>query len=121
MAIWMLTQMKRWGYIKGDVNYSQIAEQVFLATDAASDEGTGFEPGRPTTAKNTIMGKVFDPAPRAYARALRSGGPEMLANLNLRAAIVSITFLIVPWGCGRWPRPHSASSGAPRTPRNTST
>ena len=34
MAVWMLTQMKRWGYIKGDVNYKQIAEQVFLATDA---------------------------------------------------------------------------------------
>ena len=34
MAVWMLTQMKRWGYIKGDVNYKQIAEQVFLLTDA---------------------------------------------------------------------------------------
>ena len=34
MAVWMLTQMKRWGYIKGDVNYKQIAEKVFLITDA---------------------------------------------------------------------------------------
>ena len=34
MAVWMLTQMKRWGYIKGDVNYKQIAEKVFLLTDA---------------------------------------------------------------------------------------
>jgi hypothetical protein len=34
MAVWMLTQMKRWGYIKGDVNYRQIAEKVFLITDA---------------------------------------------------------------------------------------
>ena len=34
MAVWMLTQMKRWGYVKGDVNYKQIAEQVFLLTDA---------------------------------------------------------------------------------------
>ncbi|MBI3229403.1 MAG: ABC transporter substrate-binding protein, partial [Burkholderiales bacterium] len=28
MAVWMLTQMKRWGYVKGDVNYAQIAEKV---------------------------------------------------------------------------------------------
>jgi nitrate/nitrite transport system substrate-binding protein len=34
MAVWMLTQMKRWGYVKGDVNYKDIAEQVFLLTDA---------------------------------------------------------------------------------------
>ena len=30
MAVWMMTQMKRWGYIKGGVNYRQIAEKVFL-------------------------------------------------------------------------------------------
>jgi nitrate/nitrite transport system substrate-binding protein len=30
MAVWMLTQMKRWGYLKGDVNYKQVAEKVFL-------------------------------------------------------------------------------------------
>ena len=34
MAVWMLTQMKRWGYLKGDVNYKQMAEKVFLLTDA---------------------------------------------------------------------------------------
>src|SRR3989339_1187347 len=34
MAVWMLTQMQRWGYIKGEVNYKQIAEKVFLLTDA---------------------------------------------------------------------------------------
>ncbi|MEA5416673.1 taurine ABC transporter substrate-binding protein, partial [Synechococcus sp. BA-132 BA5] len=34
MAVWMLTQMKRWGYIKQDIDYQKIAEQVFLATDA---------------------------------------------------------------------------------------
>ena len=26
--------IKRWGYLKGEVNYKQIAEQVFLLTDA---------------------------------------------------------------------------------------
>ena len=34
MAVWMLTQLKRWGYIKGEVNYAQLAEKVFLLTDA---------------------------------------------------------------------------------------
>jgi nitrate/nitrite transport system substrate-binding protein len=31
MAVWILTQMKRWGYIKGDVDYQKVAAQVFLA------------------------------------------------------------------------------------------
>ena len=32
-AVWMLTQMKRWGQIKGDVDYKAVAEQVYPATD----------------------------------------------------------------------------------------
>lgn len=70
MAIWMLTQMKRWGYIKGDVNYRQIAEKVFTLTEArkymrelgqtAPDSGMR---------KFKIMGREFDPAkPEEYAR-----------------------------------------------------
>ena len=31
--MWILTQMKRWGQIKGDVDYAGVAKQVFLATD----------------------------------------------------------------------------------------
>jgi nitrate/nitrite transport system substrate-binding protein len=34
MAVWMLTQMRRWGQISGDVGYKQIAERVFRAVDA---------------------------------------------------------------------------------------
>ncbi len=34
-AIWILTQMKRWGQIKGDVDYRAVAQQVYLATDTA--------------------------------------------------------------------------------------
>jgi nitrate/nitrite transport system substrate-binding protein len=33
MAIWILTQMKRWGHLKGDVNYKSVAEQVYRAAD----------------------------------------------------------------------------------------
>ena len=68
MAVWMLTQMKRWGYIKGDVQYKDIAERVFLLTDAkkrmkelgeATPDG-GYK-------KYKIMGKEFDPMkPDAY-------------------------------------------------------
>jgi nitrate/nitrite transport system substrate-binding protein len=27
--------MKRWGQLKGDVDYAKVAREVFLATDAA--------------------------------------------------------------------------------------
>jgi nitrate/nitrite transport system substrate-binding protein len=58
----MLTQMKRWGYIKGEVNYKQIAEQVFLLTDAKKQMAAlGQTPPAGAYPKFTIMGKVFDP------------------------------------------------------------
>jgi len=64
MAVWMLTQMKRWGYLKGEVNYKQIAEKVFLITDARKhmkDLGQPFTAG-PGYVKHKIMGKEFDAA-----------------------------------------------------------
>jgi len=72
MATWMLTQMKRWGYLKGDVNYQQIAQQVFLLTDARKQMAAlGMSEGA-DAAKNgnrpiTVMGKVYDAsAPQRY-------------------------------------------------------
>jgi nitrate/nitrite transport system substrate-binding protein len=63
MAVWMLTQMKRWGYVKGDVNYKQIAEKVFLLTDAKRHmKDLGQKTPEGAYPKFTIMGKVFDPA-----------------------------------------------------------
>ncbi|MCU0926648.1 MAG: ABC transporter substrate-binding protein [Hydrogenophaga sp.] len=71
MAVWMLTQMKRWGYVKGDVDYKAIAERVFLITDARrhmKDLGMEFKAG-PAFVKHTIMGKEFDPTkPDAYLK-----------------------------------------------------
>ena len=70
MAVWMLTQMKRWGYIKGDVNYKQIAEQVFLLTDAKKQMKL-LDQKVPEGAykKYKVMGKEFDPAqPEAYLK-----------------------------------------------------
>ena len=70
MAVWMLTQMKRWGYVKGEVDYKQIAEKVFLLTDAKKRMAElGQKPPEGAYPKFTIMGKVFDPTkPDAYAR-----------------------------------------------------
>ncbi len=62
-AVWILTQMKRWGQVKGDIDYKTIANQVFLATDAARlMKEAGMTP--PTVGSKTIvvMGKPFDPA-----------------------------------------------------------
>ena len=70
MAVWMLTQMKRWGYVKGEVNYRQIAEQVYLLTDAKKRMAElGQKPPEGANPRFTIMGKVFDPArPEEYAK-----------------------------------------------------
>lgn len=71
MAVWMLTQMRRWGYVKGDVNYRQIAEKVFLITDARKhmkDLGQKVAEGG-AYPKFRVMGKEFDPAKAAeYAK-----------------------------------------------------
>jgi nitrate/nitrite transport system substrate-binding protein len=71
LAVWMLTQMKRWGYIKGNVDYKQIAEKVFLITDARKlmkDLGQTVPPGG-NYIKHKIMGKEFDAAkPEEYLK-----------------------------------------------------
>ena len=62
-AVWMLTQMKRWGQIKGDVDYQGIAEQVFLATDTAKlMREMGLTPPASISKSFVVMGKTFDPA-----------------------------------------------------------
>lgn len=70
MAVWMLTQMKRWGYVKGDVNYKQIAEKVFMLTDAKKQMAlAGFKPPEGAYKKFKVMGKEFDPAkPDEYVK-----------------------------------------------------
>jgi nitrate/nitrite transport system substrate-binding protein len=68
MAVWILTQLKRWGYLKGEVRYKDIAEQVYLLTDAKKHMA---EVGMPVPKENyrkfKVMGKEFDYAkPDAY-------------------------------------------------------
>ncbi|ENU87770.1 MAG: nitrate ABC transporter substrate-binding protein [Pseudomonadales bacterium RIFCSPHIGHO2_12_FULL_40_16] len=75
MAIWILTQMKRWGYLKANVNYQDIAKQIFLMTDAEKQmkELGVFHPNEYQKRKKIIvMGKVFDPTqPDAYINSFK--------------------------------------------------
>jgi len=70
MGVWILTQMKRWGYIEGDVDYKGVAEQVYLTADCAKImTDLGLTPPDKTYENYTIMGKTFDPnEPEAYAK-----------------------------------------------------
>jgi nitrate/nitrite transport system substrate-binding protein len=62
-AVWILTQMKRWGQIKGDVDYKAVAEQVYLATDTAKlMKDAGLTPPANPAKGFSVMGKPFDPA-----------------------------------------------------------
>ncbi len=72
-AIWILTQMKRWGQIKGDVKYADVAKQVFLATDTTRlMKEVGLTPPASPTKSFSVMGKVFDPSkPEAYLNSFK--------------------------------------------------
>ena len=62
-AVWMLTQMKRWGQIKGDVDYNGVAQQVFLATETGKlMKDMGLTPPGATSKSFVVMGKTFDPS-----------------------------------------------------------
>jgi nitrate/nitrite transport system substrate-binding protein len=67
-AVWIMTQMKRWGQIKGEVDYDGVAQRVFLATDAVKRmQQDGLTPPTSTTKSFSVMGKVFDPSkPKEY-------------------------------------------------------
>jgi nitrate/nitrite transport system substrate-binding protein len=69
-AVWILTQMKRWGQIKGEVDYAAVASQVFLATDTARlMQEVGLRPPESTSKSFVVMGKTFDPAkPEDYIK-----------------------------------------------------
>ena len=69
-AVWTMTQMKRWGQIKGDVDYAGVAKQVYLATDAQRlMKQQGLTPPTTTTKSFVVMGKTFDPEkPEEYVK-----------------------------------------------------
>ncbi len=67
-AVWILTQMKRWGQIKAEIDYAAVARDVFLTTDAAKlMKEAGLTVPAAATKSFSVMGKTFDPAkPREY-------------------------------------------------------
>jgi nitrate/nitrite transport system substrate-binding protein len=72
-AVWIMTQMKRWGQIKGDVDYDKVASDVFLATDTAKlMTEMGMTPPKATSKTFVVMGKTFDPAkPEEYLKSFK--------------------------------------------------
>jgi nitrate/nitrite transport system substrate-binding protein len=72
-AVWILTQMKRWGQIKGDVDYQAVAAQVFLSTDTAKlMQEVGLTPPATNTKSFSVMGKLFDPdKPEEYVKSFK--------------------------------------------------
>jgi nitrate/nitrite transport system substrate-binding protein len=69
MAVWILTQMKRWKHVETDFDYKKVAEQVYLASECdALIAELGYKANKRTYRKHTIMGKEFDPdKAEAYA------------------------------------------------------
>lgn len=74
MAVWILAEMKRWNYVKGDMDYARIAESVFRATDArAAMRKAGMQVPQQDMQSYRILGRAFDPRhPDAYIRAVRA-------------------------------------------------
>jgi nitrate/nitrite transport system substrate-binding protein len=72
-AVWILTQMQRWGQIKGNVDYKAVAEQVFLATDTAElMKEMGLNPPSGGSKSFVVMGKPFDPSkPEEYLKSFK--------------------------------------------------
>jgi nitrate/nitrite transport system substrate-binding protein len=70
MAVWILTQMKRWKHVDTDFDYKQVAEQVYLAADCDKHIAElGYKPNGKTYRKHVIMGREFDPdKAEEYAR-----------------------------------------------------
>lgn len=63
MAVWILSQMRRWGQLQREVDFRAVAEQTFLALDAGRamrDLGMPV-PASPMRIER-ILGRPFDPA-----------------------------------------------------------
>ena len=81
MAVWILTQMKRWKHVDRDFDYQQVAKEVYLATQCAEiSKELGYSSyGTTTYEKHVIMGKEFDPD---EARGIRRELPDQQPRLS---------------------------------------
>jgi nitrate/nitrite transport system substrate-binding protein len=73
MAMWILSQMKRWKHVETDFDYRKVAEQVYLAAECNKVMAElGYKPRARTTTTHMIMGRAFDPAKvEAYTRSFK--------------------------------------------------
>lgn len=78
MAVWMLTQLRRWGYVKGEVDYAALAREVFLRTDAErAMKALGQTVPETPYQRFEVMGKVFDARePNAYLQSFGGQGSQ---------------------------------------------
>jgi len=92
-AMWIMTQMKRWGQIKGDVDYAKVQE-VFLATDTAKlMKEAGLTPPTTTSKSFVVMGLLWLRAGITFRRivplrglAPRKGGAPTERTGHMRCA-----------------------------------
>jgi nitrate/nitrite transport system substrate-binding protein len=72
-AVWLMTQLRRWNILKEDIDYKKLAEQVMLATNAATIlRESGVTPPPLGFGKEIILGNEFDSdKPEAYLKSLR--------------------------------------------------
>ena len=70
MAIWILTQMKRWKHVDSEFDYAKVAQEVFMASECAEvSKSLGYSTYDTTMRKHVLMGGTFDPAePEAYVK-----------------------------------------------------
>ncbi|MBS0986457.1 CmpA/NrtA family ABC transporter substrate-binding protein [Acetobacter thailandicus] len=65
MALWIMQQMSRWGYLKQSVDYKESAESIFLlnsARDQARNLGIQLSNDRQGNYPNFVVnGEIFDP------------------------------------------------------------
>lgn len=70
MAKWIMSQMVRWGQLKGDVDFDAVAKQVYLEAECEDMiEELGHEKMLPSLDTFSVMGKEFTPDdPLGYAK-----------------------------------------------------
>jgi nitrate/nitrite transport system substrate-binding protein len=70
MALWILTQMKRWKHVDTNFDYQKVAKEVYLAAQCDDlIEELGYNKNGKTKKKHIIMGKEFNPEePEKYMK-----------------------------------------------------
>ena len=118
-AVWIMTQMKRWGQIKGDVDYAGVAKQVFLATDTAKlMKEVGLTP--PTSDVEELRGHGQD-VRSGQARGLRQELRDQAVSVSSDEVDADARRTLLPSPCGRGgggvgggpPRAHSPPPTSP--------